>query len=105
MRIGMLGDLHLRESIPRGRTDNYSNTLFDKFEFILKTCKKNNIEILIQPGDFFESSTEQNTTIISLLYALSACSPSIKRSVYLSYTVSMISDSTPETQGPFLFTY
>jgi DNA repair exonuclease SbcCD nuclease subunit len=55
MRIGLMGDLHLRDSIPKGRMDPYPMVLLGKFNFILDFCDKHGIKILIQPGDFFES--------------------------------------------------
>jgi predicted phosphodiesterase len=55
MRIAFLGDLHLRDSIPKGRMDPYPMVLLGKFNFILNFCDKHKIEVLIQPGDFFES--------------------------------------------------
>lgn len=55
MKIACLGDLHLRDTIPKGRMDPYPMILLGKFDFILDVCDKHGIEVLIQPGDFFES--------------------------------------------------
>ena len=55
MRIAFLGDLHLRDTTPKGRMDQYDIVLLSKFKFILDFCDKNKINVLIQPGDFFES--------------------------------------------------
>lgn len=57
MRVALMGDLHLRDTIPKGRMDQYDVVLMNKFKFILDTCDKHKIKILIQPGDFFESVT------------------------------------------------
>ena len=56
MKIALMGDLHLRDTIPKGRKDHYDTVLMNKFKFILDTCDKHNIKALIQPGDFFESA-------------------------------------------------
>jgi DNA repair exonuclease SbcCD nuclease subunit len=56
MKIAGLGDLHLRSTVPRHRTDCYPETLFNKFKYIIETCCKNNVRYLIQPGDFFTST-------------------------------------------------
>jgi DNA repair exonuclease SbcCD nuclease subunit len=55
MRIAFMGDLHLRDTIPRGRLDHYDAVLMNKFKFILDFCDRYKIKALIQPGDFFES--------------------------------------------------
>lgn len=55
MKLAAMGDLHLRSSIPRGRTDQYDEVLMNKFKGILDTCDEHKIKILIQPGDFFDS--------------------------------------------------
>ena len=55
MRIALMGDLHLRDTVPKGRMDQYDKVLMNKFKFILSTCDKHKIKVLIQPGDFFES--------------------------------------------------
>lgn len=55
MKIGLMGDLHLRDTIPKNRIDPYPITLLNKFGFILDFCDKHGISTLIQPGDFFES--------------------------------------------------
>lgn len=57
MRIALMGDLHLRDTIPKGRMDQYDSVLMGKFKFILSFCDKHKIKALIQPGDFFESVT------------------------------------------------
>ncbi len=54
MKIALMGDLHLRDTIPKGRKDHYDMVLMNKFKFILDTCDKHNIKALIQPGDFFD---------------------------------------------------
>ena len=55
MKLAFLGDLHLRDTIPKGRMDQYDAVLMNKFKFILGFCDKHKIKVLIQPGDFFES--------------------------------------------------
>jgi DNA repair exonuclease SbcCD nuclease subunit len=50
-----MGDLHLRDTVPKGRMDPYPMILLGKFAFILDFCDKHGIGVLIQPGDFFES--------------------------------------------------
>jgi DNA repair exonuclease SbcCD nuclease subunit len=55
MRLAFLGDLHLRDTIPKGRMDQYDAILVNKFKFILDFCDEHKIKALIQPGDFFDS--------------------------------------------------
>lgn len=57
MRLAFLGDLHLRDTVPKNRLDQYDLVLRDKFRYILGVCDKHKIDVLIQPGDFFESVT------------------------------------------------
>ena len=55
MRIGILGDVHLRATKPINRIDNYYEKQFEKLAFAFDTFKKNKCEIVIQPGDFFHN--------------------------------------------------
>ena len=63
MKIGCMGDLHLRDTIPRSRIDQYDLVLMNKFKRILDICDKHKIKALIQPGDFFESVSASVITL------------------------------------------
>jgi len=53
MKIGILGDIHLRATKPINRVDNYYETQFDKLTYAYKTFKKNDCKCVLIPGDFF----------------------------------------------------
>lgn len=55
MKILCLPDLHLTNNRPENRIDDYEETLKKKFSFILQTAEKENCELILQPGDFFDS--------------------------------------------------
>ncbi len=56
MKYGIIGDLHMRASAPRRRTDTpFADTIFRKLKFCLNVCQKRRISYLLQPGDFFDS--------------------------------------------------
>jgi len=52
-RIGSLGDLHLRASKPVHRIDKYYERQFEKLCFAFNEFKKNAVDFVLQPGDFF----------------------------------------------------
>lgn len=52
MRILLISDLHLREDSPIGRIDNFQETMFRKFRFVLNTAKENDVDFILQAGDF-----------------------------------------------------
>jgi DNA repair exonuclease SbcCD nuclease subunit len=54
MKIALISDLHLLAKTPENRCDNILETQWDKLEFVLKYCKKNHINHLLQAGDFFD---------------------------------------------------
>jgi DNA repair exonuclease SbcCD nuclease subunit len=58
-KIIVCGDLHLTSSTPMNRCDNYGETLFEKFSYIIQTAdafSKNEFGAVIFPGDFFDST-------------------------------------------------
>jgi len=57
MKIGILGDTHFTNRSPERRIDNYWETLEDKLTQALTIFVSNDCDCIIQPGDFFDSST------------------------------------------------
>ena len=55
MKIGIFGDVHIRVKGPRSRTDDWFSTQLVKFICALDFFKSHGVEIIIQPGDFFDS--------------------------------------------------
>lgn len=50
MKIGIVGDVHLTETVPKARTDlDYLNTLLGKLEFVYKQC-----DVVVFLGDLFD---------------------------------------------------
>lgn len=72
-RIGIALDLHCRMGNPVSRKDNYFEACMKKFEFLLKNC-----DILLQAGDVFTKSREEDickNRMLSLLnrYGIPMC--------------------------------
>lgn len=57
MRLLCMGDLHYRATAPRSRKDDYVQTLFGKVEQIRRIAREEGCSFILQPGDFFDSST------------------------------------------------
>lgn len=55
MKIGILGDLHLRATKPINRIDNYYENQFNKLKQAFETFKENECRFILQPGDFFHN--------------------------------------------------
>ena len=53
MKIACLSDWHLTNTAPEKRIDNYEESVFRKYEFVLKHCDDNGIKYLVGGGDIF----------------------------------------------------
>jgi len=58
----LISDIHLRDSNPRNRCDDFRETQFDKFNWCLELAKKENC-IVLQAGDLFDSVRSSNKLI------------------------------------------
>lgn len=57
MKILCTGDWHLRFQKPQSRTDaNYFETQYGKVKNLLEFAEENKVSVILQPGDFFDSS-------------------------------------------------
>lgn len=55
MKLLLTGDWHIDTNKPERRIDDYWQTVQKKIAFILRLAKKHNCELILQPGDFFNS--------------------------------------------------
>lgn len=55
MKIACLGDLHIRNTSPENRTDDFVGTLFKKLQYVINYCEDNGVQIVLFPGDIFHS--------------------------------------------------
>jgi len=55
MRLGILGDLHLRSAPPINRIDDYYQTQFNKLYNAFDMFKTKGCDAVLQPGDWFNS--------------------------------------------------
>jgi len=63
MKIGLLGDLHLNSMCPGRRLDeNYLDTQMLKLDQAYEIFKDAGCDIVLQPGDYFDSCTVANRT-------------------------------------------
>lgn len=56
MYLILSGDNHLTDKTPENRIDDYEETALRKFQFTLDTARNKGVELVIQPGDFFDGS-------------------------------------------------
>ena len=70
MKLMILGDLHIRATNPRYRTDKYYETLMGKLEWGFELAKEEGCEAVLQPGDFFNSPDQSNKVEIDLINLL-----------------------------------
>jgi DNA repair exonuclease SbcCD nuclease subunit len=70
MKLLCCGDLHIRATAPRYRTDNYLETQMRKLQWIFATAEDEGCEIILQPGDFFDSPTIPNHLMVQILNLL-----------------------------------
>lgn len=64
MKIGILGDLHIRSSKPTCRKDNYYEKQFEKLSQAFDTFVDNECRFIIQPGDFFNNYGKDPYSIV-----------------------------------------
>lgn len=55
MKLGLLGDLHLRTSTPINRIDDYVTNQFNKLEQAFETFSEEECVFILQPGDWFDN--------------------------------------------------
>jgi len=55
MKLLITGDWHIRQTTPQRRIDNYWKTVQRKINFILDLAVKEKCNLILQPGDFFDS--------------------------------------------------
>lgn len=56
-KYAIMGDGHIRASVPEGRCDTFLVKQFAKWRFVLDTCQQYNVDGLLQPGDLFDLAT------------------------------------------------
>jgi DNA repair exonuclease SbcCD nuclease subunit len=61
MKIGLISDLHLLSKTPENRIDNILEKQWVKLSFVLDYCQDNNIQYLLQAGDFFDKPRDWET--------------------------------------------
>jgi len=61
MKIGLISDLHLLSKVPENRVDNILDDQWVKLSYVLDYCQDNNIQHLLQAGDFFDKPRDWNT--------------------------------------------
>lgn len=67
MKIGFIGDAHLRSTKPRNRTDNYVAELVDKFSYAYDYCFDHGCELFLQAGDLWDNPRVPNWLIALIL--------------------------------------
>lgn len=70
MKLGLLGDCHFTNRSPERRKDDYFQTQLNKFEEAIQIFSSAGCDLILQVGDFFDSSTVSNrvkSVVISLL--------------------------------------
>ena len=55
MKVLITGDWHLTDNRPEKRTDDYEKTVFRKLDFLLQKAVQEKVEIILHPGDVFDS--------------------------------------------------
>ena len=55
-KLILLSDLHLRDTIPQGRIDNFQDTMWSKLEFVFRIAEDEKVDAILQAGDFFDKA-------------------------------------------------
>ena len=70
MKLLLLGDAHITKRGPEKRLDNYFVTQQDKFDQVFGIFEEHDCEVLLQVGDFFDTSTVGNYVISTMVRKL-----------------------------------
>lgn len=60
-----VGDLHLNDTNPRSRVDDYPTTILNKLEYVFEKAEKNNIEAIFFLGDIFHKPGSLSTKYLN----------------------------------------
>jgi len=70
MKLAYCGDLHITNRKPKNRIDNYFETVLGKVNQIYQIANEENCEVVIQPGDFFDSYKESHLVVQEIINIL-----------------------------------
>lgn len=72
MKLIACSDLHFVDTNPKRRIDNYSETLFDKWYYLLSYAIDRNIDIITIAGDIFDTHRASNQLITKLIKSINS---------------------------------
>jgi len=67
MKLLICPDFHLTEKAPEKRIDDFAETSLNKLNFVYKTAVKNNVDVVLQSGDFTNEPTMSYKFLIKLI--------------------------------------
>jgi len=67
MKILWFSDAHLRGTTPKSRIDDYLKALEDKFDEIGKIIYEENVDLVLNGGDLFDSPSPSNSVITTFV--------------------------------------
>jgi len=62
-RLLLVSDLHIRQNAPVGRIDDFQARVWKKLEFMFEIAEDNNVDAILQAGDFFDRPNPSISTI------------------------------------------
>lgn len=84
MKIACLGDLHLRNTIPKSRKDTYLTEMWKKMRYISIFCENEDVSIILQPGDFFHTAKQPLEVMIPAAQLLKETDKFVTRLEWIS---------------------
>jgi len=73
MKFLMIGDIHIRGTSPRNRTDNYVEACKAKLRECWEIAKEHNVTAILQPGDVFHSPEVSIGTLLEFVTIFQEC--------------------------------
>ena len=64
MKVALLGDLHLRNTVPKSRKETYVEEMWKKMRYISAFCEDEDVKLILQPGDFFHTAKQPLEVLI-----------------------------------------
>ena len=95
-KILLISDLHLRHDTPQGRIDNFKETMLKKLSFVLETAMNEEVDLILQAGDFFNKPDPPISLLNELISVFKEFNIPI-RAIYGQHDMYMRSDDIYKT--------
>jgi len=66
-KLLLISDLHLRDTTPQGRIDDFQEAMWDKLGYVFYAAKDKGVDCILQAGDFFDKPKPSYSLVTRLI--------------------------------------